>query len=81
MRPHLPRALSGTEPAAAVYPARQLEGLGSKPSLAWPTFLLSLALTPHLFLLQLPQEVNSLKLLIKNILFSPQGLLPCDFSS
>lgn len=37
-------------------------------------------LSPCLLLLQLPRVVNSLKLLIKNILLSPpQGLLPCDF--
>lgn len=55
------------------------------PQQARPTFLrqppppLS-SPSPCLLLLQLPRVVNSLKLLIKNILLSPpQGLLPCDF--
>lgn len=52
-----------------------LEGLGSESSASVPYFpspnpRLS-PLSPRLALLQLPQDVNSLKLLIKNILLSP----------
>lgn len=42
------------------------------PWLAWPTFPRARPpLSPRLLLLPLPRDVNSLKLLIKNILLSP----------
>lgn len=82
-RPHL-HSPQWLVPAAAVHPGL-LEGWGSEPSAGAPYFPLPPApplspLSPCLLLLQLPRVVNSLKLLIKNILLSPpQGLLPCDF--
>lgn len=43
-----------------------------EPSAAWPTFPRARPpLSPPLLLLPLPRDVNSLKLLIKNILLSP----------
>lgn len=59
--------------------------LGTSPRLAWPTFprphpTPPFPLSPYLLLLQLPQDVNSLKLLIKNILLSsPKVCFPVIF--
>lgn len=59
---------------------RWLEGLGASPQLVWPTFPRTPPqlppLSPCLLLLRLPRDVNSLKLLIKNILSPPKVCFP-----
>ena len=69
--PSAQRALSVSEPAAVRTPGGWKDGAWS-PRLAWPTVPRTRPrLSPRLLLLPLPRDVNSLKLLIKNILLSP----------